>query len=181
MKLHPILIGLLLLGSVSLFLWATFTAGLMDPTLEYNATLRKCSGDRFSFIQGTYLYPITETEIMAEKAALLSRVKDNPVFRAGGSGDGGGGGQEGPDVLDPRTVAWGYCINDNNVPAEFNYVMGRDAPSNNAIRYSDEWYQEKIVNQSLDKNVACESCTVVERFRRTGLFHQDLVRDDGPE
>jgi hypothetical protein len=67
-----------------------------------------------------------------------------------------------------RIVAWGYCIDDDGVSSGFGYAMGNDIPSKNAIKESNQWYQEKIVNRSLDRNVTCTSRTVVERFRMIG-------------
>lgn len=177
MKFLPIIIVLIVLGSVGAFFWA---AASIDTTLEYNLTLRRCSGDRFSFIQGTYVDPVTEEEMEREKAAVISRVNatEDRRFRAGGSGSGGGRGPGGPYVLDSRTVAWGYCINYDGVPTVFSYGMGNDAPSDHAVEKTIEWYQDRIVNQSLEVNVTCESRTVIERFRRTGMFHDSLVREE---
>ena len=61
----------------------------------------------------------------------------------------------------------GYCIDHEGVPSGFNYGMGNDGPGKDAIEASNRWYQEHIVNQSLDVNVTCSSRTVVEKFRYT--------------
>jgi|GEM_PF-5566728 len=49
-------------------------------------------------------------------------------------------------------------------------LLGNDGPANHAIDESNRWYQDEIVNRSLNANASCTSRTVVERFRitRTG-------------
>jgi hypothetical protein len=176
MKLLPVLIGIIFFGAIGTFLWAEYVVRSSDMTVEDNLTLLRCSGDRFSFIQGTYLHPVTEEEIEREKAAVLSRVNASggPMPRAGGTGGGGGG----PGPVDPRIVAWGYCVDYDGIPTGFNYGMGRDSSADHAVEKSNQWYQDKIVNRSLDANATCDSRTVVERFRRTGMFSDSLVRDN---
>lgn len=167
----PIVIGIIALGLISLFFLANPGIPRLERISEDNLTLMRCTGDRFSFIQGTYLFPVTEEEISREKEAVHSSVSamGGSLPRAGGSGGGGGG----PGQSDPRVVAWGYCVDEGGVPSVFNYVLGRDSPSNHAIEKSNQWYRDEIVNRSLAANGTCTSRTVVERFRSTGT---DIIR-----
>lgn len=159
MKILPVIVSALIIGAVILFFWLAPGIFGIGRTTEDNLTLRHCSGDRFAFIQGTYLYPVSDEGMESEREAVIQRVRatggEGP--RAGGAGGGGPG--------DPRVVAWGYCIDHEGVPSGFNYGMGNDGPARYAIEESNRWYQEHIVNRSLDVNVTFSSTTVVERFR----------------
>ncbi len=161
MRTFPVLISAILIGATILTFWLVPGYFNIGRTTEDTLTLLHYTGDRFAFIQGTYLYPVTEEEMEAEKEAVIQRVMatGGEVPRAGGAGGGGPG--------DPRIVAWGYCIDHEGVPSGFNYGMGNDGPAKDAIEESNSWYQEHIVNQSLDVNVTRSSTTVVERFRYT--------------
>jgi len=161
MKILPVIVAALIIGAVILFFWLAPGIFGIGRTTEDTLRLLHCTGDRFAFIQGTYLYPLTEEEMEAEREAVIQRVKatGGQGPRAGGAGGGGPG--------DPRIVTWGYCIDHDGVSSGFNYGMGNDGPARYAIEESNRWYQEHIVNQSLDVNVTCSSTTVVELFRYT--------------
>ena len=167
MKLLPIIISLVIIGAVILFFQEAPGIFQIEKISEDNLTLLRCTGDRFAFIQGTYLNPVTEEEIAAERDAVILKVKDIDGHEFLSRGDGGGGPGE------SRIVAWGYCIDYDGVPSGFRYAMGNDAPSKNALEKSNRWYQEKIVNRTLEKNSTCTSRTVVERFQFTGM---ELIR-----
>lgn len=158
MKILPVIMSAVIIGAVILLLWLGAGIFNIEKISEDNLTLLHCTGDRFVFIQGTYLSPVTEEEIAAEREALIQRVNatDGQAPRAGGGGGGPGS---------PRIVAWGYCIDYNGVSSGFNYGMGNDCNARNAIEKSNQWYQEEIVNRSLNQNVSCSSRAVVERFR----------------
>ena len=161
MKILPVIVSALIIGTVILFFWLAPGIFGIGRTTEDNLTLLISTGDRFAFIQGTYLYPVSDEGMESEREAVIQRVRaiggEGP--RAGGAGSGGPG--------DSRIVAWGYCIDHEGVPSGFNYGMGNDGPAKYAIEESNRWYQEHIVNQSLDVNVTCSSTTVVEQFRYT--------------
>ncbi len=161
MRTFPVLIGAILIGATILTFWLVPDFFNIGRTTEDTLKLLHCTGDRFAFIQGTYLYPVSEDEMEAEREAIIQRVKatGGQGPRAGGAGGGGPG--------DPRIVAWGYCIDHEGVSSGFNYGMGNDGPAKDAVEESNRWHQEKIVNQSLDVNVTCSSRTVVERFKYT--------------
>ncbi len=167
MKLLPIIITMVIIGAVILFFRAAPGIFQIEKISEDNLTLLRCTGDRFAFIQGTYLNPVTEEEIAAEREAVILKVKDTDGHGFLAGGDGGGGPGE------SRLVAWGYSIDYDGVSSGFSYAMGNDAPSKNALEKSNQWYQEKIVNRSLGKNTTCTSRTVVERFKFTGM---ELIR-----
>lgn len=164
MRTLPVLIGAILIGAAMLVSWLGADYLTTGRTTEDTLTLLHCTGDRFAFIQGTYLSPVPEEEIDTERAAVIQRVKKTGGLepRAGGAGGGGGGGPG-----DPRILAWGYCIDDDGVPSVFGYTLGNDGPAKTAIEESNRWYQEEILNRSLEKNVTCNSRTVVERFRHS--------------
>lgn len=161
MRTFPVLIGAILIGAMILVFWLGADFFSTGRTTEDTLTLLHCTGDRFAFIQGTYISPVTEEEIEAERAAVIQRVRETGGLgpRAGGAGGGGPG--------DPRIIAWGYCIDDDGVPSGFGYTLGNDGPAKAAIEESNRWYQEEILNRSLEKNVTCNSRTIVEQFRYT--------------
>jgi len=154
MRTFPVLIG-----ATILTFWLVPGYFNLERTTEDTLTLLHCTGDRFAFIQGTSLYPVTEEEMESEREAVIQRVS-----ATGGQGPRtGGAGGGGPGI--PRIVVWGYCIDYDGVSSGFNYGMGNAGRAKNAIEESNRWYQEKIVNQSLDANVTCSSRTVIEQFR----------------
>ena len=161
MKKLPVIISAILIGTTILVFWLGPGVFNIERTTEDNLTLLHCTGDRFAFIQGTYLSHVTEEEIEAEREAVIQRVRASgeQTPRAGGAGGGGPG--------DPRIIAWGYCIDYDGVPSGFNYGMGSDGPAKDAIEESNRGYQEEILNRSLDRNATCISRTVIERFRYT--------------
>ncbi len=161
MRTISVLISAILIGATILVFWLGADFFISERTTEDTLTLLHCTGDRFAFIQGTYLSPVTEEEIEAERAAVIQRVRETGGLgpRAGGAGGGGPG--------DPRIIAWGYCIDDDGASSGFGYTMGNDGPAKAAIEESNRWYQEEILNRSLEKNATCNSRTVVERFRFT--------------
>ncbi|MCG7854416.1 MAG: hypothetical protein MIO88_01045 [Methanoregulaceae archaeon] len=158
MRTFPVIISALLIGATILVFWLSPGYFNIGRTTEDTLTLLHCTGDRFAFIQGTYLHPITKEEMEAEREAVIQRVRanDGPGLSCGSTGPG-----------DSRIIAWGYCIDYEGVPSGFNYGMGNDGPVKNAIEESNRWYQEKILNRSLERNATCTSRTVVERFRYT--------------
>ena len=168
MRTFAILIGAILIGAAIFVVWLGADYLTTGRTTEDTLTLLHCTGDRFAFIQGTYLYPVTEEAIEEERAAVIQRVKETGGLgpRGGGAGGGGGGGGSGGPG-DPRIIAWGYCVDNDGVPSVFGYTLGNDGPAKTAIEESNRWYQDQIVNQSLDVNVTCSSSTVVERFRHS--------------
>ena len=133
MKMFPVIISALLIVGTILVFWLGPGIFNIERTTEDNLTLVQCTGDRFSFIQGTYLYPVTEEEMESEKEAVIQRVVASGGQRphVGGAGGGGPG--------DPRIVAWGYCIDYDGVPSGFNYGMGNDCTARNAIEKSNQW------------------------------------------
>ena len=165
MRTFPVLIGAILIGAAIVVFWLGADYLTTGRTAEDTLILLHCTGDRFAFIQGAYLFPVSEEVIEAERDAVIQRVRESGGLgpRAGGAGGGGGGGGGGPG--DPRILAWGYCVDYDGVPSGFGYTLGNDGPVKAAIEESNRWYQDQIVNQSLDVNVTCSSSTVVERFR----------------
>jgi len=161
MKILPAVIVAVLISATILALWLGPGYLNIGKTSEDTLALLHCTGDSFAFIQGTYLYPVTEEEIAAERQAVIQR------FRAGGGQGPRAGGEGGGGPGEPRTIAWGYCIDDEGLSAEFSFAFGNDAPARDAIEESNRWYQEYILNRSLDRNATCRSRTVVERFRYT--------------
>lgn len=161
MRTFPVLIGAILIGAAIVVFWLGADYLTTGRTAEDTLILLHCTGDRFAFIQGTYISPVTEEEIEAERAAVIQRVRETGGLgpRAGGAGGGGPG--------DPRIIAWGYCIDDDGVPSGFGYTLGNDGPAKATIEESNRWYQEEILNRSLEKNLTCYSRTIVERFRYT--------------
>lgn len=168
MRTLPVLIGAILIGATIVAVWLLAGYFHHGKISEDTLTLYHCTGDRFAFIQGTYLSPVTDEEIEVERAAVLQgfRAEGGDGPRAGGAGGGGPG--------EPRTLAWGYYIDDDGVPSNFGYAMGSDGPARHAIEESNRWYQDHIVNQSLDVNVTCSSRTVVERFKY-GIWDKERV------
>jgi hypothetical protein len=157
----PVIIIAVIIGTIMVFFWLAPGIFSVERTTEDNLTLLHCTGDRFAFIQGTYLYPVTRGEIERAKEAVIQRVK------AGGGQGPRAGGESGGGPGNPQVVAWGYCIDKNGVSSGFEYSMGNDCPAKDAIEESNQWYQEKIVNCSLDRNATCSSRAVMERFRYT--------------
>jgi len=98
MKILPAVIVAVLISATILALWLGPGYLNIGKTSEDTLALLHCTGDSFAFIQGTYLYPVTEEEIAAERQAVIQR------FRAGGgqgprAGGEGGGGRESPGRL----------------------------------------------------------------------------------
>lgn len=110
MRTFPVLISAILIGATVLVFWLGADFFSTGRTTEDTLTLLHCTGDRFAFIQGTYLSSVTEEEIEAERAAVIQRVRATGGLgpRAGGVGGGGPG--------DPRIIAWGYCIDHEGFP-----------------------------------------------------------------
>jgi hypothetical protein len=163
----PIIGIVVVTGILILFFWPELGIFHYEQKIEDNVTLLHCTGDRFAFIQGTYLYPVTEEEIAAGRDEVIRRVmaSGGPSPRMGSSGGGGPG--------EPHIIAWGYCIDETGVPRGFTGIMGADAPSREALEESNRWYRDTIVNRSLDANASCTSQVVTERFVNTG---QRLIR-----
>ncbi|HPS21840.1 MAG TPA: hypothetical protein PLM60_00355 [Methanoregulaceae archaeon] len=101
MRTFPVLISAILIGETVLVFWLGADFFSTGRTTEDTLTLLYCTGDRFAFIRGTYLSPVTGEEIEAERAAVIQRVRATGGLgpRAGGVGGGGPG--------DPRIIAWG--------------------------------------------------------------------------
>jgi hypothetical protein len=127
---------------------AGLAAGIQGPGQRYQFLKMNCSGPGYVFLARPYSDPIIEDEMDAWKARITRNYLDSGGRSPGSGMAGGTGGAGCYPPCDPRTIEFGFSIDQKGTPHGMNGGAGNSESAPGPFDPGEQWYGENIVNNS---------------------------------